>query len=121
MDNNKFEYTYSAKRQEEVEAIRKKYMPKEESNLEKLRKLDRSAERPGTVLALVLGIFGTLIMGIGMSCCMVWAVNLFIPGIIIGVIGMILIGLAYPAYKYVTKKRREKIAPQIIALSEEIM
>lgn len=33
---NTFEYTYSAKRQEEIEAIRKKYMPKEEDKMELL-------------------------------------------------------------------------------------
>ena len=39
MDNQSFEYTYSAERRQEIEAIRKKYLPKEEDKMEKLRKL----------------------------------------------------------------------------------
>ena len=39
MENNSFEYTYSAQQQQEVERIRKKYLPKEESKMDQLRKL----------------------------------------------------------------------------------
>lgn len=39
MENNSFEYTYSAKRQQEVEEIRKAYLPKEEDKMEQLRRL----------------------------------------------------------------------------------
>lgn len=49
MDNKKetFEYTYSAKQQQEIENIRKKYLPKEEDKMEQLRRLDRSATKKG--------------------------------------------------------------------------
>ena len=40
--NNTFHYTYSAKQQEEVQRIRKKYLPPEEDKMEQLRRLDRS-------------------------------------------------------------------------------
>ena len=39
MENDSFEYTYSAQRQREVEVIRKKYLPKEEDKLAQLRRL----------------------------------------------------------------------------------
>lgn len=121
MDTEKtFEYTYSAKRKEEIEAIRKKYMPKEEDKMELLRKLDKSAEQKGTVAALILGVVGCLIMGLGMSCTMVFQGVYFVPGIIIGILGMVLIAVAYPVYKKITEKEREKIAPQILALTEEL-
>ena len=72
MENNKaFEYTYSAKEQEEIEKIKRKYLPKEESKLELLRKLDRQVTRKGEVVSLILGVVGCLIMGGGMSMCMV--------------------------------------------------
>lgn len=121
MNENKetFSYTYSAKQQEEVKAIRDKYIPKEEDKMERLRRLDESATRPGSVAALVTGILGALVMGLGMSCCMVW--ELFVPGIIIGVIGMIGVGLAYPLYTRITKKERAKIADEIIQLTDELM
>lgn len=118
---NSFEYSYSAKQQDEIEAIKKKYMPKQEDKMEQLRRLDKSAERPGTVIGLILGIVGTLIMGTGMSCVMVWTDTLFVVGIVVGLIGTVMLATAYPAYKAVTKKQREKIAPMILALSEELL
>lgn len=124
MDNNEnkgFNYTYSAKEQEEVKNIRKKYMPQEENKMQRLRQLDKSATQKASVVALAIGIIGALIMGIGMSCSMVWAGTLFIPGIVIGVIGIALVCLAYPAYNKTLKKEREKIAPEIIRLKDELM
>ena len=119
MDNNeKFEYTYSAKQQSELENIRKKYLPQEETKMEKLRRLDKSAERSGTIISTVIGVAGTLIMGFGMCLCLEW--SQFIAGVIIGILGMVILGLAYPIFKYVTKKQREKIAPEILRLTEEI-
>lgn len=47
MENGKdtFYYTYSAKQQEEIQNIRKKYLAREEDKMEKLRRLDRSATK----------------------------------------------------------------------------
>lgn len=120
-NNNTFEYTYSADRQREIESIRKKYLPKEEDKLETLRRLDRSTEKAGTIISLVIGIVGVLIMGTGMSCVMVGeGVALFVAGIIVGIIGMCIAAVAYPVYRIVTKRHREKIAEQILALTEEL-
>jgi len=117
----KFEYTYSAKQQEEIKAIKMKYVPKEENKMETLRKLDKSVEKQGTIWALVLGIVGTLIFGGGMSFVMVGDADFMLVGIILGIIGMAVLGVAYPVYKNVTKKQRKKMAPQILALSEELL
>lgn len=115
-----FEYTYSAKQQKEVEDIRKKYLPKEEDKMETLRRLDRSAEKPGTIMAIIVGVIGSLILGIGMCCTMVWTDMLFVPGIVVGILGMGVAGLAYPIYKNITQKQRAKVAEQILALSAEL-
>ena len=117
-----FEYTYSAKQQEEIEKIRNKYLPKQESKMEQLKKLDKSAEKPGTIVAMVFGVIGSLIMGTGMCCTMVWNTSLavFVVGIVIGLIGMAVVGVAYPLYVSITKKQRAKIADQVLKLSEEI-
>ena len=118
---NKFEYTYSAPKNAEIEKIRKKYAPQTsaESKLEQIKKLDSSVESEAVGCALGIGIPGSLILGLGMSCCMVWT-DLFILGIIIGIIGMVMCGAAYPIYKNTIKKKRAEIAPQILKLSEEI-
>lgn len=116
-----FTYTYSASRQEEVRRIREKYVPREEDKMERLRRLDRAATKPGTIAALIVGIAGALIMGLGMCCTMVWSEVLFIPGIIIGVVGIIGICAAYPLYLRITKRRRDRLAPEILRLTDELM
>ena len=122
MENNKekFEYTYSAKRQEEIEKIRRKYLPKEEDKMELLRKLDRDVTKPGTMWALIIGITGCLLLGTGMSCTMVWTDSFFGLGIVVGIVGMLVMGLAYPVYVRITKRQREKLAPKILELTEEL-
>ena len=120
MNTIKFEYAYSSKQTKEIEDIRKKYITKEESKIEKLKRLDKEAEKPGTIVAIVFGVVGTLLLGIGMSCTMVWTDSLFGIGIIVGVIGIGVTFMAYPMYVRITKKQREKIADQILALTEEL-
>lgn len=120
-ENESFNYTYSAKEQAELKKIREKYIPKEPDKMEQLRKLDQSVTHKSTTAALIIGIVGTLLMGIGMCCTMVWAGIWFIPGIIIGMIGIALLSAAYPLYNHVIKKEREKIAPEVIRLTDELM
>ena len=117
-----FNYTYSASQQAEIKSIREKYMPpaEEDDKMEQLRRLDRSVTTAGTVVSVIVGIISTLVFGFGMCCSMVWE-GLMLPGIIIGVAGMIGIASAYPLYTHVTKKQREKVAPEIIKLSDELM
>ena len=122
MENKKetFEYTYSAKQQQEIENIRKKYLPKEEDKMEQLRRLDRSATKKGTMVSIILGTVSALILGVGMCCTMVWPETLFIPGIIVGIIGIAGVADAYPIYLSITRKERKKLAPQILKLTEEL-
>lgn len=121
-ENQSFNYSYSAKRQKEIEDIRKKYLPKEEDKLETLKRLDRDAEKPGTMVAIIVGVIGALLLGVGMCCTMVWgsSMMIFIFGVMVGLIGIAILSVAYPVYKKITKRQREKIAGQILALSEEI-
>lgn len=118
MENNKFSYTYSADKQEEIAKIREKYCPREETTLEKIKRLDNSVTNKAVTVSLVVGIISALILGVGMCCCMVWT-QFFVLGIIVGVIGIIGVCLAYPVYKKVLETERTKIAPQILALTDE--
>ena len=119
--NNNFSYKYSAKEQNEIKKIREKYAPAGEDKMAQLRRLDESVTKKGTLWSLVIGILGTIVMGGGMSMCMAGPEEYFIPGIILGVIGMIPVIFAYPLYTRITKKEREKIAPEIIRLTDELM
>ncbi|MDD6142812.1 MAG: hypothetical protein PUD16_04900 [bacterium] len=116
-----FSYTYSAKQQAEIQEIRKKYLPKEEDKLTQLRKLDEQPVRKACSVSLTVGIISSLILGFGMSCCMVWGGKWFVPGIMVGLIGLAGCAAAYPLYQYVVKKERRKIAPRVIALTDELM
>ena len=126
MENNAFEYTYSAKQQQEVEEIRKAYLPKEEDKMEQLRKLHAMPTQKAQAVSLAIGIVGALILGTGMSLFMTdlgAALGHFamVIGVIIGLAGIILVALAYPAYNRVLKKERERIAPEILRLSDELL
>lgn len=120
-NDKKFTYSYSAGEQEEIKNIRQKYLPPEENKMEQLRKLDKSVTKKGTMVSLIVGVISALIFGIGMCCTMVWADTLFIPGIGIGIVGLAGIGSAYPLYLYITKKQREKLAPRVMELTNELM
>lgn len=121
-DKNKtFTYNYSSSQQAEIRSIREKYVPKEENKMEQLRRLDESATKPGMIAALAVGILSALVLGVGMCCTMVWAGQWFIPGIIIGVVGILGVISAYPLYSRITKKCRERIAPDILRITDELM
>ena len=120
-DRETFTYTYSAREREEIEKIRQKYLPKAEDKMEQLRALDRNVTQKGRGIALTVGVLGTLGLGVGMCCTMVWGETLFVPGVVIGVAGLLVLSLAYPLYARITRKEREKAAPEILRLTEELM
>lgn len=127
MENNEnFTFTYSAAQQKEVEAIRQKYIPREEDKMEQLRRLHAVPTQKAQAAALAVGVIGTLIMGTGMSLAMteigdVLGSLAMVMGIAVGLVGMVLIALAYPLYNRVLKKQRQRIAPQILRLSDELL
>lgn len=127
MDNKEtFQMTYSAEEQEEIQAIRKKYITPETDKIEQLRALDAKTTGTATARSIAVGVLGTLILGLGMSLIMSDFGNLlgvlaFPVGIIAGIIGLIVLGCAYPLYTKTLKIERAKIAPEILRLTEELM
>ena len=121
-----FNYTYSAKQQEEIKNIRKKYAAPEDDKMEQLRKLDQRVTQKAQACAITLGVIGALILGTGMSLAMtdlsgfLGGTAMFI-GIPVGLIGIVLVALAYPVYNRVLKKERQRIAPEILRLTDELM
>jgi len=136
MENNnqeksQFSYTYSAKQQAELKKIREKYTPptEPEDKMARLRRLDASVTNTAQAIALVFGVIGALILGLGMSLCMTDLGKILgthqdmamVVGILIGVMGGILASLAYPIYNVIVKAKRKKLAPEIIRLTDELM
>ena len=121
MENNTFSYNYSATRNKEVESIRRKYMPEEESKLDKLKRLDNRVQIAGTIESLCLGIIGALVFGIGMCFFLdvfagaAWLSALFM------IIGSLIMIPAYPIYRRIARKTKAELTPEILRLSEEIM
>lgn len=120
-DQEIFSYTYSASDQEEVKSIRKKYVPQTEDKMEQLKRLNMAVYKKASIISLTIGFIGVMLLGIGMCCTMVWEGIWFIPGVIIGIIGMGILCLAYPLYNRILKKEREEAAPEIIRLSDELL
>lgn len=129
-NKDKFSYTYSASEQDELRKIRARYeSDKPTDPLERIRRLDESVTRLPTVIALVLGVLGTLLLGSGMSLIMTdigaslslgytacWAI-----GLTLGILGIGIATAAYPVYSAVLARRKKKIGPEILALLDGMM
>lgn len=120
-DNNTFQYIYSADQQEEIQKIREKYIVSETDKMERLRQLDRKTTKIGNIVSIIVGTISSLILGIGICCCMILDVKLFFLGLCFGIIGVVGIVLSYPLYNYITEKQRKKYASEILKLAEELM
>lgn len=118
-----FSYKYSAKENEEIKEIRKKYLPKSESNLDVVKHLDAQVQKAGVVEALCIGIISSLILGLGMSMAMQVLGNgiaMILLGILVGIIGMAGMLSAYPVYRAQQRKTKEKLSPRILELIDEM-
>ena len=121
MENKSFTYNYSAARNKEVESIRRKYMPHEESKLEKLKRLDYRVQMAGMIEGLCFGIIGALVFGVGMCFFLdVFAGAAWLTAILM-ICGTLLMIPAYPIYRRIARKTKAELTPEILRLSEEIM
>ena len=124
---NEFSYTYSAKENQEVLHIRRQYLPEEKSAVEMLKALDAKVKRPANVFAYTYGSVAAIMMGAGMSLvmtdigAMLGLAGTMVPGIAIGIVGMVMALFTYPIHKRMLASRRKKYAPEIIRLCESIM
>ena len=67
----------------------------------------------------VLQNYGALLLGVGMCCTMVW-VQWFAAGIAVGLAGIALIAAALPLYNRITRRERQKLAPEILRLTADL-
>ena len=94
--------------------------------MEQLRRLHSIPTRKAQAASIAIGVLGTLILGTGMSLFMTdlgailghMAMGI---GILVGILGLVLVALAYPLYNRVLRKERQRIAPEILRLSEELL
>lgn len=124
--NNSFKITYSAKKREEVEKIRSKYIEPENDKMRMLKELDETPERKARALSLITGIIGILLFGLGMSLALSELGALLggyaiLVGAVSGALGLIMMISAHPLYHKRLKAERKKIAPEVIKLTDELL
>jgi len=124
MENNEFEYTYTAPSEEqkrEIFSIRRQYEQASsvDEKLDRLRKLNSFVHNFATAVSLIHGIVGTLIFGLGMSMILEWSIMFW--GVLVSLIGLIPIALAYPMYNLILKRNKKKYGAEILRLSEELL
>ena len=122
--NNQFNFKYTAPTEEErkeIESIRSQYAPQEhvESKMERLRRLDSLVKNTAIIWSLVLGVVGTLVLGLGLTMILEW--NIWLWGIVLMVIGSVPMAIAYPVYKLTLNKGKAKYGDEILRLSEELL
>lgn len=120
MENTTFSYSYSAPRAREIEKIRKKYIPEQQSALERLKQLDRAVNRAGVIESLCLGIVGTLVFGVGICFMLEVFVAAWWMSAVFCMPGALIAALAYPIYKHLSKKERAARLPEIMELLQKI-
>ena len=122
--DEQFNYKYSApteRERKEIASIRRQYSPVDnsESKLDRLRRLDAIVKNTAIIWSLVLGVVGTLIFGLGLTMVLEWGILIW--GIVVMVVGVPFIALAYPVYKMVLKKYKNRYGEEILRLSEELL
>lgn len=123
-DENKFEFTYralSASERSTVESIQDQYRTKtaDEQAYEKIVRLDRKIKNTAQIVALVFGVVGALIFGLGMSMILAWSIYLW--GVVVALLGVPFILLAPILNKLLLKKGKEKYGEEILRLSDELL
>ena len=107
-----------------AEAIANEYAPKDTSKVVALKKLDAKAKLPATVFTYTLGIVSALVFGTGMCLAMKvigsGTVGAVVLGVLVGVLGVLGMGVNYPAYKRILANGKKKYAFEIMQLAKEI-
>lgn len=118
-----FRYNYSAKRNKEVQEIRQKYLPREESKFEELKRLDNLVQSAGMTESLCAGIGGALVFGLGL-CLTIQIIGsgafCIALGVLLGIIGMGGMLIAYPMYRKLFRKTKAKYTTRILELAAEL-
>lgn len=121
---DKFDFSYAAPSEQErreIESIKRQYTPasKKEDKLEELRNLNKKTVKPPLIIGMTIGIFGTLIMGLGMTMVLEWDIMAW--GVTVGIIGAAIAAVSYPIYRAVLGKNKRKYGQKIIELANELL
>ena len=105
----------------QIEKIRAAYTEREESKFDQLKNLNKKVSRPAKIFAYIFGTIAALILGTGMCLAMKVIGDMMLLGIVIGCVGLLLAGFNYRLYEAILASRKKKYAPEILALSDELL
>ena len=109
-----------------VQKIRSQYTETAHTELDDLKALDAKVKKPANLFGYTYGSISAIVMGAGMSLVMtdigakIGLTATMVPGIAIGVLGMVTALSTYPIYKKILNARKKKYAHQIMELSDRI-
>ena len=109
-----------------VEKIRSQYI-EQHTEMDALKALDAKVKKPANVFGYLYGGIGAIVMGAGMSLvmtdigAMLGMGETLVPGIAVGIVGLIMSCTTYPIYKKILSSRKKKYASKIIELSDRVM
>ena len=106
-----------------AERLASEYAVKDTSKVTALKKLDRQAKLPATVMAYSVGMVTALVTGTGMCLSMKVigsGTEMMVFGIILGFIGFAGMGINYLIYKKMIESGKKKYAFEIMELAKQI-
>jgi hypothetical protein len=109
-----------------VEKIRSQYTEQQHTELDALKALDAKVKKPANVFGYLYGSIGAMVMGAGMSLVltdigsMLGMTKTLIPGIAVGIVGLVMSCTTYPIYKKILNSRKKKYSGKIMELSERV-
>lgn len=107
-----------------IEKIRQDYVVKEPSKLDELKALNKKVKFVPTLVAYIVGVIASLILGTGMCLTMKvigGSTALMVVGIVVGVIGIALAVINYYIFKKMLNNNKAKYSEEILALSNELL
>lgn len=110
-----------------VQKIRSQYTEQEHTQLDALKALDAKVKKPAKVFGWVYGTIGAIVMGSGMSLVLtdlgsiLGIANSLVPGIAVGIVGLVMSCTTYPIYRKILASRKKKYAREVLALSEQVL
>ncbi len=106
-----------------AESLASEYAPKDTRKVVALKKLDKKAKSPAVITTYTIGVISALVLGLGMCLSMgvIGSENKMIPGVVIGLTGIVGMSINYPLYKKMLEKGKKKYAAEITELAKEII
>ena len=115
-----FSYNYSAAQSKEAQMIRDKYLPREESALDELKRLDRAVDNAGMIPALTMGITSCLVFGLGMCFALGALPKSMVLGVLFDTIGTVGMLFAYPVHRRCLTRAKETHGARILELAAQL-